>query len=617
MDVDEATPTPAAEAEPEPIAEEDAQAEITDPDDIDALLESMDVDEATPTPAAEAEPEPIAEEDAQTEITDPDDIDALLESMDVDEATPTPAAKAEPEPIAEEDAQTEITDPDDIDALLESMDVDEATPTPAAKAEPEPIAEEDAQTEITDPDDIDALLESMNIEEAEPAAKAEPIAEEDAQTEITDPDDIDALLESMNIEKAEPAAEADPLEEEDAQTEITDPNDIDALLESMNIEEAEPAVKADPFEDEYAQTELTDPDDIDALLESMNIDVPDQSSATVKEDTPEYIAQKNLEISDNSADVNQTNVSENKEKIESLTEEYVAPLLSADFSDILAKTAADELIGPESTQESTDLVAEEDFDIDALIADAGQSTEYVIEKEPSVLEEESYDIGDDLISETFDENTLAELLNDESELAVELSPDFSDQNVLADLLNDNEAGTDNQVSEANEINDIQELDNLDFDELLANIEEESSIANQPADFNQNLNVGDEITLEDFDNFKSNANAADSGHSVNDEEDESFVSVDSLLLASQDEINTDEPYEKVNIDVGLNEFPEFTGDVNQIDVDVDENGVAAKLDLAKVYLEIGDQDNAVVILKEVIKLGDPQQQAEAQDLLNNF
>ena len=46
-------------------------------------------------------------------------------------------------------------------------------------------------------------------------------------------------------------------------------------------------------------------------------------------------------------------------------------------------------------------------------------------------------------------------------------------------------------------------------------------------------------------------------------------------------------------------------------------MAAKLDLAKVYIEIGDQDNAQVILEEVIKRGDAQQQVTAQDLLDNL
>ena len=76
-------------------------------------------------------------------------------------------------------------------------------------------------------------------------------------------------------------------------------------------------------------------------------------------------------------------------------------------------------------------------------------------------------------------------------------------------------------------------------------------------------------------------------------------------------------QQANIDVGLNEFPEFTDGVNQVDVDIDENGMAAKLDLAKVYIEIGDQDNAHVILQEVVKEGNTQQQVVAQALLDNL
>ncbi len=516
--------------------------------------------------------------------------------MDIDDAASVAEA-----PVVSDDAQTDITDPDDIDALLESMDIDDA----ASVAE-SPVVPDDAQTEITDPDDIDALLESMNIDDAAPE-KAPLVEEDDAQTEITDPDDIDALLESMNIDDVAPE-KAPLVEGDDAQTEITDPDDIDALLESMNIDDATPE-KAPLVEEEDAQTEITDPDDIDALLESMDIDVPDNSTPTEGEvvDAP----QGKVENDDSQAVTSEADTSESRAKFESLKEEYVAPLLSIDFSDILA-TTADELSEDESTQTNDSPEIDEDFDIDELIADVGQSMESSVENEQSSADE-ILDIGDDLVTETFDENTLEELLNDEeSEYAIELSPDFSDKNVLADLLNDNDENTDNKVSEASEINDIQELDNLDFDELLANIEEESSVANQPVDFTQNDGVDDEITLSDFDNFSSDT-------SDNNEEkvEDNFVSVDSLLSDSQYDVSSGEPYEKANIDVGLNEFPEFTGDVNQIDVDIDENGIAAKLDLAKVYLEIGDEDNALVILKEVLKLGDTEQQAQAQSLLDNL
>ncbi len=69
---------------------------------------------------------------------------------------------------------------------------------------------------------------------------------------------------------------------------------------------------------------------------------------------------------------------------------------------------------------------------------------------------------------------------------------------------------------------------------------------------------------------------------------------------------------------MGDFPEFTSDVNQIDVDEeDDNGAAAKLDLAKVYIEIGDSENAEVILQDVVKIGDAEQQFEAQQLLDGI
>ena len=74
---------------------------------------------------------------------------------------------------------------------------------------------------------------------------------------------------------------------------------------------------------------------------------------------------------------------------------------------------------------------------------------------------------------------------------------------------------------------------------------------------------------------------------------------------------------MNIDVGLGEFPEFSGNITEGDIDDDDNGIAAKLDLAKVYLEIGDNENAEVILLDVVKQGDAQQQFDAQQLLDNI
>ena len=99
------------------------------------------------------------------------------------------------------------------------------------------------------------------------------------------------------------------------------------------------------------------------------------------------------------------------------------------------------------------------------------------------------------------------------------------------------------------------------------------------------------------------------------EEDDFVSVDSLLSESSSSTITEEPYRNTDFDLGLDEFPEFSGN-NSAEED-DDNGIAAKLDLAKVYIEIGDSENAEVILQDVVEKGDAQQQFDAQQLLDNI
>ena len=371
----------------------------------------------------------------------------------------------------------------------------------------------------------------------------------------------------------------------------------------MNV--SEPSASEEPSANEESEveeleetpTEITDPDDIDALLESMGTDEPQKESAASESHDE---ATESLDDEESNDIVEDEHESPNKAKIESLSEEYVAPLLAVDFSDIHSDSSSDE------THSNTEKAED---DLDALIAEAEEPEQ----KETADI----LDIGDELEGTeqgAFDEETLAKLLNEsEAENAVELTPDFSDQNVLADLLTDNGDDADSAVSEATEIEDIQELDNLEFDELLANIEEESNVANTTVDYNQQTDFDSPISLDDFDDPNSGVVTPSD---VKDTE-ENFVSVDSLLSASQEVEPSDEVYNEANIDVGLNDYPEFTEDVNQVDVDDDENGMAAKLDLAKVYVEISDQDNAQVLLQEVISQGNPQQQLEAQELLDKL
>ncbi|MDT0602690.1 FimV/HubP family polar landmark protein, partial [Thalassotalea castellviae] len=416
--------------------------------------------------------------------------------------------------------------------------------------------------------------------------------------------------------------------------ELTDPDDIDALMDSMaSAPEPETASEAaESAVDEIPDNaELTDPDDIDALLASMTGDsAPEPQKSSAIEESAE---DKSNDESDNDSELD----TKNHEQIDNFSEEYVAPFLSADFSDL---TSAEEEITNEATHQEEAISDEDDIDIDALIADVADNNHQD--------ELSSLDIGDDLgdtisdevttdesadvnapiddeilndISSDFDESTLTELLNDEDDeqtsSQVELSPDFTDSNVLADLLaDDNQEEETEQIvekTEATEINDIQELDSLDFDELLANIEEEA-----PTSSDEDFDLSDDFEIADSIESLDDDTTEQTSEQVEKRQDD-FISVDSLISDTlSDSTEKEEPYDQTNIDVGLGDFPEFTSDINQIDVDEeDDNGVAAKLDLAKVYIEIGDNENAEVILQDVVKIGDAEQQFEAQQLLDSM
>lgn len=189
----------------------------------------------------------------------------------------------------------------------------------------------------------------------------------------------------------------------------------------------------------------------------------------------------------------------------------------------------------------------------------------------------------------------------EYNLAEENTDDLKNEKALTELREDNRDLINDDALES-----IGELDNVDFDELLADIEQESVNHEQDktANHEQFDDIGDAlISQEQHQNTSGTANA----------NEKDYVSVDELLNASFVDNNTTEPYEKHNIEVGLEQFSD-----NTVAVDVDTNGsVSAKLDLAKMYLEMNDQENAEVILHEVVLKGDSAQKVEAQSLLNKL
>ncbi|MDP2714000.1 FimV/HubP family polar landmark protein [Rheinheimera sp.] len=190
--------------------------------------------------------------------------------------------------------------------------------------------------------------------------------------------------------------------------------------------------------------------------------------------------------------------------------------------------------------------------------------------------------------------------------------ELTDDDLLSDLEllpADDEAVTDTATAAQDEIPEI-ELDPLpdaQFDSLMSELEAmadviESDDAGAVQDDDAALLV-DDLT----------AAQQDSGSDFNFAEDD-FVEIDKLLAdAGQQEQDT-QRFDKLNVDVGLNDYAAIIGEHEQRDVDTEDNGYAAKLDLVRAYIEIDDRESADLLLDEILASDVPDNiKAEAQKL----
>ena len=462
--------------------------------------------------------------------------------------------------------------------MTEKSAVDKITP----EQEPDQSSYIDEKSSLDDelliaPNDNDSDLDNSDLDESDLDdidLDDLDLIDDELPTTAVDEGNLDPLLSSLDHEE--------PNREENQET-LVDTGKI----EQSNLEKSsDKSVETIDIEDDLpldelpADNEVTDPDTVDALLvkEKIADDLP--TEITEADDIDNLLA-------DNIIDELPTD--------DEVTDPDVVDVLLA------ADTLADDL----STEltEADEQFNEDELDIDQLIPKVNDEQ----------LSDDTYlDIGDDLLADIKSVNdNVIDTIDDETMEAI--SSDF-DESTLSDLLNDEKESNglsavyDNEeVPDTSEIEDIQNLDNLDFDELLANIEEESEVSTS-VDL---LDIKDELTVKDVPLEAEEKN----------DSNEEFVSVDSLLSDISDNLDNntvDENYDKDNIDVGLDDFPEFTAnDDVDIDVDDDELGLAAKLDLAKVYIEIGDVDNAEVILNDIVNLGDEKQRVIAQNLLDKM
>ncbi|PSJ47584.1 hypothetical protein C7H85_01760 [Zobellella endophytica] len=100
------------------------------------------------------------------------------------------------------------------------------------------------------------------------------------------------------------------------------------------------------------------------------------------------------------------------------------------------------------------------------------------------------------------------------------------------------------------------------------------------------------------------------------EPEPYVSVDRLMAEAERGESPEWDSER-KLDVGLDDYADVLGQGRDVDIDFDEGGMGAKLDLARAYIEIEDLDSARDLLNEALEQGNEEQKADAEKLLQRL
>ena len=128
----------------------------------------------------------------------------------------------------------------------------------------------------------------------------------------------------------------------------------------------------------------------------------------------------------------------------------------------------------------------------------------------------------------------------------------------------------------------------------------------------------ELALSDFEDAFAEVESHEGDVKPREQANESgYVEIDKLLAEADATTTEQEPYQGFSLDVGLDGFPEVLPESTGFDVDADDGGVGAKLDLARAYLEIDDKDSARELLQEAAEQGSDHQRAEAEKLLKRL
>ena len=467
---------------------------------------------------------------------------------------------------------------DELDALLDEINAENEEELPTNQQDKEPLdisLENDISSySMKSPDESDALIDEViekEIDEVLPEPQAASITEE-----ITSSDDIDDLLDEVIS-----GVEADPELITENESEVNSESELEQSTEEKQARDR----------NEKPTEEITSLDDIDELFDEVNSGV---------EAEPELIIETESEVNSEIELEQSTEEKQARERNKKPTQEITPP---DDIDELLDEVNS----GVEAEPE---LITENESEVNSEI----ESEELLDEPLDNTLTGEESDDNKEKISNFIDDSIepFLEVELDKSDALAELQSDIAENNDIGS--SSEEEATETTTETTTESEELQSLDEIDFDDLLASIEDETPQIESQQD--ETTSTTEDVKKQVLEGTSLELDISQSSEPPSEPKDQErdFVSVESLL--SETEETLEEPYKESNIEVGLGNFPDMTKGINKIDVDQDSS-IAAKLDLAKVYIEIDDDEHAQLLLDEVIVKGDKEQIHEAKNLLNEL
>jgi len=201
------------------------------------------------------------------------------------------------------------------------------------------------------------------------------------------------------------------------------------------------------------------------------------------------------------------------------------------------------------------------------------------------------------------------------------SLDVSDSLDLADDLDDALTELESQMSADPDLADLPDAD-AGLNELDLTDDVAESVAEEVEDLSLEIEApeDDVISMDELDLPEE-----DEIQQLGDDDNEASLSelaaeleafdLDALNTDSLDISDTDVPATDINFDDDLLMGDDMLDELSTSLDDVDD--VATKLDLAKAYMEMGDNEGARGILEEVVEEGNDGQKHEAQKLINGM